>query len=441
MDRDAESTLVISMNSINMELSVAHLARTDIVGGAARASYRLHKGLQRLGISSHMVVALKQSDDSYVHPPKGKIQRIWSHLHPRVDEFLLRFYPNRQESVVFSSNLIGCGNQGHDVVEEADIIHLHWIGRGYINLNRLPNCFGNKPIVWTLHDMWPFTGGCHYTGTCDRYQEGCGACPCLGSKFEKDLSWLIYQKKRKVFKNLNLTFVATTPWMADCACSSLLCRGKKIVIIPYGIDTEIFKPIEKRAARDILNLPQDKTIILFGALDATSDPRKGFSYLLESLNLLKKYSDDSEDRFCLVVFGASHGENSLPFEQHYVGYLHDDVLLALYYSAADVFVGPSLQEAFGQTFIESFSCGTPCVAFDYSGPNDIIDHKENGYLAQYKNPDDFARGIWWVIEAPDRYTELRANARAKAEQEYALEVQAQRYIRLYSQLLDRKPDE
>jgi glycosyltransferase involved in cell wall biosynthesis len=318
-----------------------------------------------------------------------------------------------------------------------DIVHLHWICNGFMQIETLSKL--NQPLVWTLHDMWPLTGGCNYSKECDRYTQSCGACPQLKSTREQDLSRWVWRRKAKAWKNLNLTIVSPSHWLADCARSSPLFRNRRIEVIPHGLDLTKYRPIDWKIARQLLNLPTDKQLVLFGASPGTTgDQRKGFHLLQLALQRLGKLS--FQNRLELVIFGDSQSDQSLDldFSVHYLGQLHDDLSLALAYASADVMVVPSLQEAFGQTASESLACGTPVVAFNATGLQDIVEHQRNGYLAKPFEIEDLIQGITWILEDCDRHQKLRAGARKKAEQEFGLELQAQRYLSLFNQIFTDK---
>lgn len=344
----------------------------------------------------------------------------------------MRLYPRRSGGI-FSSQWVP------DVLAQRvrqfnpDIVHIHAICNGYLQIETLRQF--QKPLVWTLHDMWPFTGGCHYNQDCDRYQESCGACPQLQSDRQQDLSHWVWKRKAKAWKGLNLTLVATTSWMAECARSSSLFKDLQIETIPLGLDTDKYKPHNRHFAREALNLPQDKHLVLFGAIGGTSDRRKGFHLLQPALQRLSQ--SGWQDQIELVIFGASQPEPAieLGFKTHYVGRLHDDLSLTLVYSAADVMVVPSVQEAFGQTASEAQSCGTPVVAFNATGVKDVIDHQQTGYLATPFEVEDLAKGIVWVLEDQERHRQLQFQAREKGLRDFASETQASRYMSLYTKLI------
>ncbi|WP_414514348.1 glycosyltransferase family 4 protein [Nostoc sp. PCC 9305] len=413
-------------------MKILHISTYDINGGAARAAYRLHTGLQDIGLQSQMLVQEKYSNDKTVIAPKIRLFQGIAKAKLTVESLPLKLYRQKKNTPFFTQWL------PDRVIPKVaqinpDIINLHWISGGFMQIETFAKL--KRPLVWTLHDMWGFTGGCHVTGECDRYKASCGACPQLNSGSEWDLSRWVWQRKVKAWKNLNLTLVSPSSWLAECARSSSLFQNLRIEVIPHGLDTQKYRPINQHFAREALNLPRDKKLILFGAIEATSDRNKGFHLLQPALQELSKsgWKNDLE----VVIFGASQPENppDLGFKTHYLGHLHDAISLATVYSAADVMLVPSLQESFGQTASESFACGTPVVAFNSTGLKDIVDHQQNGYLAKPYEVEDFAKGITWVLENEQRLQKMSFHAREKAEQEFTLELQARRYSGLFQEIL------
>jgi len=406
-------------------MKVLHLSMSDIDNGGARAAYRLHQGLQNLGCTSQMLVRSKFSTDAEVIREQSTLAKI----APPISAIPLRFYPKRNAEM-FSPQWVPDALPAKVSRINPDIVNLHWVCNGFLQVESLAKF--RQPLVWTLHDMWPFTGGCDYIRDCDKYKDSCGACPQLQSDRGGDLSRWIWKRKAAAWKNIDLTIVATTSWMADCARSSSLFRNLRVEVIPLGLNTEKYKPIPRAIARDLLNLPQDKKLVLFGAISRSE--RKGFQLLLPALQRLNTVG--WQEQIELVIFGPSSGQEALDlgFKLHVMGRVHDDITLALLYSAADVMVVPSVQEAFGQTASESLSCGTPVVAFDATGPKDIVDHMQNGYLATPFEIEDLAKGIAWILEDEERHQKLRHQAREKSLREFASEVQAQRYLKLYEEI-------
>lgn len=408
------------------------LSTSDHEGGAARATYRLHQGLQHLGIASQMLVQAKYGDDGAVFAPTTKLVKGIAKLKPTLDSLPLHFWRNRDRTNYSIQWLPGTISPKAANLYP-DIINLHWVCEGYLQIEAIAKL--GKPLVWTLHDMWPFAGGCHYSQGCDRYMNSCGACPQLHSQRNWDLSRWVWQRKSRAWRDLDLTIVTPSLWLAKCAKTSSLFRDLRIEVIPNGLDTRRYKPVERSSARQFLNLPQDKHLILFGAMQATSDPRKGFHLMQPAL---KKLSTSKwQGKIELIVFGSSQPsiQPDLGFDCHYFGQLNDDISLALIYAAADVFVAPSTEDNLPNTVMEALACGTPCVAFKIGGMPDMIEHQQNGYLAQPFEVEDLAQGIAWILEDQERHQKLRDRARVKVEQEFTQDLQARRYISLFNKII------
>jgi len=418
-------------------MKIVSLSTFDTKGGAARAAYRLHQGLKKISVESLILSHLKYSQDPKVigNQSASGIEQAKAGLRLTLDQLPLKRYPERGMQR-FSPNWLPYPITSQVDQLNPDLINLHWVGAGYIQIETLAKF--NRPMVWTLHDMWSFTGGCHYNQECNKYTTdtlSCGACPLLGSHKDWDLSRKVWQRKQKAWQDLDLTIVTPSKWMADCARASSLFSKRKVQVIPYGLDINIYRPIKRQMARELLQLPPDKKLVLFLSLSATSDRRKGFYLLQPALQKLSKMGWQEELE--LMVVGAAEPENppELGFKSHYLGILNDDLTLALAYSAADVFVAPSIQDNLPNTVLEAIACGTPCVAFNIGGMPDMVEHQQNGYLAQPYEIDDLIQGINWTLEDPERTHKLAACARQKAEQEFSLLIQAHRYQKLYQSIL------
>lgn len=402
-------------------------------GGAGRAALRLHLGLINASLNSSTLVMGKDSDFDSVITPAKQI-RLYKLLQSELSDALLKQFFGRTTPFCVNATPSLILKQIESL--NPDIINLHWIGREFLAIEELRHL--QTPLVWTLHDMWGFTGGCHYSGECDRYTHSCGACPQLRNPKESDLTRWVLQRKAKAWKNLNLTIVSPSTWLAECARASSLFKNLRIEVIPNGLDTKKYKPIHQQVARELLNLPQDKQLVLFGAFNASKDKRKGFQLLLPALQSLRETSWG--ECLELVVFGSSQPSKpiDLGFRTHYLGRIYDDLSLALIYSAADVFVVPSTEDNLPNTVMESISCGTPSVAFKIGGLPDLIDHQQNGYLAKPFEIEDLARGIVWVLEDKERWHKMAILAREKAEKEFSVDRQAYRYSSLYTEILSSK---
>ncbi|TBV28495.1 glycosyl transferase family 1 [Meridianimaribacter sp. CL38] len=398
---------------------------SDIEGGAARASYRLHNSLLKEGVSSTMLVKTKKSDDYTVISPTSKIGKFTAKAQSIINPYPLLKY---KEHDLFSPSFSPSFRIVKAINEiNADIVHLHWINAGMLKIEDFSKI--KAPIVWSLHDMWAFTGGCHYSKECERYKENCGKCIILKSNKENDLSRKIFNRKKKTFAKTNLTIIGLSKWLESCAKSSTLFRDKRVVNLPNPIDTNLFKQVEQKHARKLFNLPNDKKLILFGAMSATSDKRKGFDQLKKALKSINKECVE------LLIYGSSKPQNpeNLGFKSHYLGRLYDDASLTAIYNAADVMIVPSLEENLSNVIMESLSCGTPVVGFDIGGNSDLIDHKENGYLAKPLDTNDLAKGIEWVLNN-ENYLGLKNKSRAKVLKNFDTTIVAKKYIQLYKSI-------
>jgi len=404
---------------------------SDLNGGAARAAYRLHKALLAEKVDSQMLVQYKHSDDHTVlSMSEGKLSYAWSVVRSGFDALPLKAYKERSKTEFSVSRTPFSGLVERINTINPDILHLHLVVGAMLKLEDIVKI--KVPIVWTLHDMWLFTGGCHYTETCERYKELCGNCKVLGSTKEEDLSRKIFMKKEKIFPIIeNMNIVGLSKWLHTCAKDAPLLHDKKHIQLPNPIDTEQFKPLEKREARRLWNLPLEKKLVLFGAIGATSDPRKGFFYLKEALLHLER--DDVE----LIIFGSSEPKERLDlgFKQHYMGLLYDEVSLISLYSAVDVMVVPSMEENLSNAIMESLACATPVVAFNIGGNADMIEHQKSGYLVTPYKATDLARGIEFILDAPN-YNKLCHNAREKVVKNFENSIVAPQYIKLYQEVLD-----
>lgn len=418
-------------------MRVVHIVSQDN-GGAGRACVRLHNALLKSGIDSIVLTQNKTTDLPSIHRvAQTRFQKLIAKIRPHLSQLPLLLYSKRVKDI-FSPHLPFFTLRNRTLTQtiknlKPDIIHLHWVEGGFFHLKDLHSI--QAPILWSLHDANPYTGGCHIVAsTCIRVGRHCKSCPLLNSKFPFDISFWTFRQKAKTYKKLyNLTINGLSRWIAQSAKDSALLKEKPIINLPNPIDTDIYTPIEKSLARVLLHITQPKKFLSFGALNATSTPRKGFQELESALDSLP----DSLKAQCeVLVFGSSGSEKKHDIggiRTHYLGTLQDDISLSLVYSASDIFIMPSHLESFGQTALEALSCGTPVVSFDTSGLKDIVIHKYNGYLATCYDIQDLARGIQWILESND-YQALARNARQNALENFNAPKVAQSYIQTYRQL-------
>lgn len=402
-------------------------------GGAGRAAYRLHKALLSQGVDS-LMLTYQKSDDKTVIGFKTKKDKLIAKISQTLDNISLIFYKNRTKTP-FSPALLCISDIRYKIKEiKPDIIHLHWICGGMINIADIGKLESN--VVWNFQDMWPFTGGCHYDEDCGKYQNICEDCKVLKSGKKRDLSRRVFKKKITSFSKIkSLTAIGVSEWISECARKSTLFKTRDVKTYPNCIDTDLFKKIDKNLARDFFKIPKDKKVILFGAMNPLADPRKGGKELLDALNFI-----NIEDAV-FVIAGINKPKilPKLKYQVYFIPPLRDEISLPLMYNTGDVMIVPSLQENLANSIIESLSCGVPVVAFDIGGNKDMIDHMNNGYLAKAFDIRDLANGIEWILKNPD-YNKLSINAREKALKKFDSTVVAKQYIKLYKNILRDKND-
>lgn len=401
---------------------ILYVSMSNGGSGAPRAAYRIHTGLRQLGIDSVMLVKSLVEKDPNVYAAEQPPDLA------EADRLPLQNYQRTKSHILFSPATAGINFRQYVNLFNPEIIQLHWIDGGFIRIEDLSEI--KRKIVWRFADCWPMTGGCHYPGDCTGFRKSCGRCPQLNSDKSGDLSHETWQRKFHAWKNTDITVVVPTQWMKDMAEKSSLFGKSRIELIPNGLDLTLFYPLDKPAARKILNINPGKKVILYGAYKAVQNPRKGFYLLVEALEkIFLNHSSEYE----VIVFGSNGNDIKTNFPVRFLGFLHDHSL-QIAYSAADVMIVPSLEEAFGQTVSEAMACGTPVVAFTHTGPAGIVDHLKNGYLAQHGNAEDLAKGIEWILEDSYRNRDLLENARKKAVGFYDIGTVAKQYAQLYNSL-------
>ncbi|MGB5848611.1 MAG: glycosyltransferase family 4 protein [Ignavibacteriaceae bacterium] len=420
-----------------MNLKVVHLSTSDIDGGAAIAGLRIHQAQLKSGIKSKFLVQSKLTNNSsvisLVQTPFDKTKR---YIRVFLDKLTFKTLSlSKRERFTFPN--FGMNLSNNDLVKEADVINLHWINEGFLSLKSISLLAAlKKPLVFTLHDMWAFTGGCHYNHGCEKFLDNCGNCPSLRFRKEYDYSREIYSTKSTAYKDLNFRVVTPSNWLNSEAKKSSLFHNKKIQTIPNPINTEIFKPDEKLNSREKLNLPIDKSLILFGAMELTNE-RKGLRYLISALKIISEYKREYLVNTNIVIIGLTGGMDlsEIPFQVHILGKITNENKLVDCYNAADIYVAPSLQDNLPNTVIESLSCGTPVVAFNTGGMPDMIEHLKNGYLAELKSSEDLAAGIVALLSDSELLLKMKEKCRETALNKFNEETIANQYSAFYNELL------
>jgi glycosyltransferase involved in cell wall biosynthesis len=409
-------------------MKVLHIIAGDLNGGAAKGAYYLHQGLVKQGVDSRILTNSLSTlgDDRVKSVINNKRSRIKNVIRNKLDSLPAYFCKNREKRI-FSTGIVGFNFTKTKEYKEADIINLHWINGGFVNIKHLKKI--KKPIVWTMRDMWPMTGGCHYPLSCENYKIGCGRCKQLNSNKKHDLSRFILKRKEKYIPK-HIKLIGISSWLTEKVRESYLFKDFDIRTISNNIDSNDFFPIDKKIAKDILGIKTDKKVILVGAKNI-KDFYKGFDKFIKSIQNL------NTNDYYLCFFGKMEKgvKNKLRFEYKDFGYLTDTISLRLLYSASDVFVAPSIQEAFGKTLTEAMSCETPVVCFNATGPKDIVSHKIDGYKAKPFSSEDLAKGIEWVLNYGN-YEDLCKNARKKVVENFDSRVIAEQYKKLYEEILN-----
>jgi glycosyltransferase involved in cell wall biosynthesis len=415
-------------------MRVVHITADDALGGAGRAAFRLHRALREAGAESLMLVRRRLSADPDVHVRGSRLARGLGRWRPLLDELPVAWY-RRRVPEHFSSAWLA-SRIHRDVRRLApDIVHLHWINHGFVGVGDLARF--HWPIVWTFHDIWPIAGGCHYLGDCSRYRERCGRCPSLRSGREHDLSRWVWHRKKRAWRRVPMTAIAPSRWMAEMARASGLWRLRPVCVIPNAVPLDRFRPRPAEPTRREWGLPLDRPLIVFGAMHALGNPKKGFDLLREAL--AEPWPADSPAAGAtLAIFGASRESPipSLGLPVRHLGVL-DDNLLAPLLAAADVVTVPSRMDNLPNVAMEALACGTPVAAFDIGGLPDLIDHGVNGWLARPGDPADLRRGIEWLLKR-DAHPRRRAAARAAAERKYSPAAIATAHLALYRKTLEER---
>jgi len=400
-------------------------------GGAGAACYRLAEGLLQHGaMDVTLVVGSKSRNKNFIRTakrPQDGLQNL----------FRSAWALAKRKISSPGSDAIQRNMDGDDFVLEVlkhtapDIVNLHWLGEHFLPYSAISKI--QQPIVWTMHDMWTFTGGCYYAKECRKFELGCGTCPALETSQGADHTASDFKKKKNLFEKLKPTFVSPSEWLASEARKSPIAQNLRVEVIPNAVDTNVFRPCTQQSAREILNFPQDKLLLLFGGSGGTEDKRKGFDLLEDALRGLSGLPQCKD--LAIVIFGRALTASNLPFPVHFLGEIRDELLLATVYSACDAMVIPSRMDNLPNTGVEAVACGLPVLAFKVGGLPDIVKPEINGYLAQEVSGKSLADELLPLLSNRPKLKELRLSARSDAEKRYALAVQAGAYHRLFQSIL------
>ncbi len=415
-------------------MKILQINYSDNKGGAAKAAFRLNQSLNDNGISSKLLVLDKNINNDFIIPYETSnsiySRAIKNYRKLKVDHKLKKISNHDICNYEIFTTHHSIYKELVNYVDNYDLVNLHWVS-GFLDFNSFfLNFPKNIPIVWTLHDMNPFTGGCHYDNGCERFQTRCGKCPQLNSEIANDITRNAIVSKNKTLndmRNKKLNFVSPSKWLKSKLDNSYLFSGCNSTVIPNSIDTNSFQPRDKVTARRILELPIYKKIILIGSYSLKTE-RKGYSIAKEAL---KNINDDD-------LFVASFGSGKLDIENKnykHLGFITDDILLSILYSAADLFLITSIQDNLPNTVIESISCGTPVVSFEVGGIPEIITNDFNGMILKGRSVVDLKKSLRLLLNNEKKLAQMSINARKSAIDKYDLKIQSGRYKKFYENLI------
>lgn len=409
---------------------------SEKTGGAAVAANRLMEALKNNGVKAKMLVREKETEQITVVGLPGSWRLQWHFLWERLVIFI---YSHFRRDHLFE---IDIANSGTDITslpefKEADVIHLNWINQGLLSLADIRKIIrSGKAVVWTMHDIWPATGICHYTRGCVAFHNTCCHCKLLPDNgSHRDLSTKVFEQKKRLLNDSNVFFVTCSKWLENEAKKSGLLVGQHIQNIPNAIDTRVFHPVDKKKARQIAGLPVDKHIILFVSQRVT-DQRKGMDYFVSAVQQLTERHPECREQLAIAILGG-HAEEvtqQLNLPVYPLGYVNEERRIVAIYNAADVFVLPSLEDNLPNTIMEAMACGVPCVGFKVGGIPEMIDHQKNGYVATFRDAADLANGIHWVLDS-EQYDQLSSECVRKVTTSYSQQSVAMKYIEVYNEAL------
>ena len=419
-------------------MKVLLIAKHSRTGGAAIASSRLLEALRKADMDASMLVQEGRDEEKAIYSTTHGAIKRWINLLRFIMERLVFLPREKSPNIRFLFSLANTGEsiKGNSMVREADVIHLHWINAGFLSLRSLKALLNlGKPVVWTFHDMWPFTGGCHYALECEEYTRECGQCPYLKRPGTGDLSHRIWLKKKEIFNSGKFTVITPSKWLKECVRASSLLHDLGVHTIHNPIDSFFFQPADREQACRSLKLDPTKKYILFGAA-TVKNVMKGYSYFAEAIKLLS--ANVNPDQVEILLFGKSKDNeaDAFPLRTRNIAFVRSVDTLVQLYSVAHLFVIPSLQDNLPNTILESMLCGTPVVGFKTGGIPEMIDHKRNGYMADFKSSADLAEGIQWVLSM-ETYDTLSRETRESVLRRYPAKGSVDAHIKLYKTLLDK----
>lgn len=414
-------------------MKIKHISYSNSGSGAFTAAFRIHEAISSININSGFYAVKNQINDPETNIPQGKFFLLSILFRPLIASFIKKALI-KGDNIHRSLSILPSGWPKRINESSFDIVHLHWVNFEMLSIKDISRI--KKPIVWTLHDMWAFCGSQHLdvsSGYVDAYKSN----NCNFLERVTNIDRWIWKKKAKAWKKKSIQIVTPSTWLAKCVKESALMMDWAVTVVPNPINTDLWAPVNKEVSRQILGLPTNGKILAFGAFGFNTDKNKGYDLFIEALQYLENSS--SIANLSVVLFGGhiSKEVNIMGFKVYSIGPLQDIFSMKLLYSAADALVMPSRIESFGQTATEANACCTPVIGFNNSGLNDIIIHKQNGWLAEAFDTNDLAEGINWVLENEERLADLSRNARADTISRFSYPVVARLYEEVYKVKLEK----
>lgn len=405
-------------------------------GGAAIVTARLAEALRAAGHDARMITYSREPGLPEYAAAVSKVSSLYTKFIPERARIFAANGFNRADVFKVSTADTGLHLHKHEWVRNADVVMLNWINQGTLSLNGIRKIArSGKPIIWTMHDSWCFTGACHHPeNDCTRYREQCGNCPYFHNGINAhDMSWRTWRRKQELYNDIDIHFVAVSNWLANNARNSSLLADKPVTVIPNAFPVESFSPYPS----DDITLPSgvdtERKLILMGAA-RLDDPIKGIDYAIKALNHLAETDPELTAKSQAVFFGNlrdPHKLDKLKFPHIHLGMMKSGAALAQLYASATAVLSTSLYESLPTTLIEGQAAGCLPVTFGQGGQADIVTHMTDGYIARYLAPEDIATGLKWALTANIDRKALHAGV----ESRFASNVIADKYISLCESLL------
>lgn len=419
-------------------IKIVIVNKSDSTGGAAVVSFRLMNALRRIGADARMIVVEKLTDSPFVVRAASPLKTKLPFIFERLKIFIANGF-NRSTLFKIDTASDGLDLASHPLVNEADVVMLNWVNQGMLSLRGIRKIARlGKKIIWTMHDMWCFTGVCHHSGTCIQFEDHCKKCPLLKGALFPSLASLIHKRKQSTYSSSKISFVAVSNWLADRGESSSLFGGRRPTVIPNAFPFENEKEKAKKAIDLSRENPEIK--ILFGAA-RLDDTVKGLPILVETTRIIHDKYPDMASRIRLVTFGEAkypHSLDGVAVPHTHLGRINGKDAIKKVYEDSSVVVSSSLYETLPGTLVEGQVYGAIPVSFSRGGQPDIIDHLSTGYLAEWSDDlsqaaENLTSGILWacgIVSDKEKRMEIKERMFRSAYERFNEERVAARYLEL-----------